>query len=167
MSLTDRVAQVIRHELHAAALTRAAESWLPEPCDLDVEGEVLSAVLNGDVTTTELQPLLSRHFFAHINQAIWEAALDAPPGDLETIHRSLVARGWRGALGDEIETLVLKQPFCSLSRLRGHVVKLMNLWSQRELIGLMQQIDADMRRGVLTADEARRRFDARAREVLG
>lgn len=134
---------VIRTELRAVGLT--AEPFQPLPADLDAEGEVLSALLDGDVTHAFLAPLEGAHFYSLIHSAIWDAAKDAAPGDLIAVRAGLVSRGWVGALEQELLQLADRQPWRSRARLREQADRIIELAKRRKLIRVLQGIEADVR----------------------
>jgi hypothetical protein len=142
------------------------DPYLPPPCNLDFEGEILSAGLDGHVTVAELAPLEPKHFYGHIHQATWEAIRDNAPGDVDGVLHALHTRGWRGDLEGELRHLALHQPWVSLTRLRAHVQELIELWRRRETIALLRNIEVEVRRG-LDAGAAREIIDRRLREVVG
>src|SRR5262245_26766036 len=110
------------------------EPYVAPPYDTDAEAEVLSARLDGHATEAELAPLEAKHFYSHLHQAVWCSARECAPGDLDGVHRGLVARGYRGKLDEELFRLELCQPWVSLPRLRGHVARIVELWTRRELV---------------------------------
>jgi replicative DNA helicase len=167
MSIADRVCRAVREEIRECGLLREHRPYMPIPCDLDAEGEILSAILDGHVTQAELAPLSAKHFYADINSAVWMAVENATPGDLMQVIAFLKTRGYRGDLEREIENLELHQPWVSVPRLKQHGSRLMELWARRQLVALVRSLEVDLCHGNATADEARRRFEARAREVLG
>jgi replicative DNA helicase len=151
---------VVRAELRAVGLT--AEPFQPLPADLDAEGEILSALLEGDVTHAFLAPLEGGHFYSLIHAAIWNAAKDVAPGDLVAVRAGLVSRGWVGALDQELLQLADRQPWRSRERLREQAERVIELAKRRKLIRALQRIEADLRTDRLSVVDAGERL----REVL-
>jgi hypothetical protein len=166
LSFADVVKKTIERSIREAGLVNEPPHWIPPPTDLDAEGEVLSARINGHVLAIELAPLDAHHFYALINQEVWKAAAEVPPGDLVGLQRALVTRGWRGAITNEVMTLAAAQPFCNLRRLREHADRLIDLWRRRALIDIGASIELELRRGTITALEARQRYGARSAELF-
>ena len=154
----------ITRELRASLLMM--EPAPRPPADLDAEGEVLSAIIDGRVTREELAPLDSRHFYSDLNRAIWDAAKLVAPGDAVGLRAALDTAGWRGELNHELLTLWSAQPWVSVQRLRESVTVLIELWARRELIAEMRRLDRQICAGVVSANEGRARLERRLREVL-
>jgi replicative DNA helicase len=155
VSLTDAVCRTVRREIRAAGLVNVPSANCPPPCDLDAEGEILSALLDAHATQDELKPLAGRHFYSIPHQQIWEAIAECPPGDVDRICQCLATRGWRGAISDELDWLLLHQPWICLRRLRAHVPRLIELADRRELIERLHTLQIQLSAGDMTAAEAR------------
>lgn len=167
MSLTEKVVAAVRREIRDCGMLNEPTHWLPPPCDLDAEGEVLSARLNGHVLAIELAPLDARHFFGDLNREIWRATEEVAPGDFPGVFRVLTTRGWRGAIAQEVHTLTAAQPFSCLRRLREHADRLIDLWRQRQVIELARHVELELRRGNLTAAQAVEQFRSRTERLFG
>jgi len=151
-SLTDVVAEEMR-----AAVMMLPREELPQaaPHDLDAEQEILSALLCDHVTTDELKPLTPQHFYSRFNQFLYQVLLNVPERDLQKLTDLLDVRG---PVLEELTTIRDATPFCSLQTLRKHVATLVERSLERELIRVMQKIDAELRVGSLARDEARIRL---------
>lgn len=153
MNLMEKIRKTVRDELRAAGLL--AEPAQPLPTDLDAEGEVLSAVIGGEILCSDLRPLSAQHFYSTLHQAIWRAAEDVAPGDLEGIYTHLTAAGWIGAIDDELEVLALTQPSRSKPMLRTQADRIIELSRRRDLIRRLQRLEADLRTDRVTEPEAK------------
>lgn len=163
--MTALLRHIVQQELRVAGgLYDPSE---PLPADLDAEAECVAAIIDGHATHTDLPFLKSEHFYSHILGAIWKAAEGAPAGDLEAVKQNLIAAGWRGALEEEIERSAFLQPFRSLSVLRENMNTILELYARRELIKRLQKAATDLRKGVVSADQARRELERWAKSTLG
>lgn len=160
-----KLADVILRELRAGLMVSEVRGAPPR--DVEAEAEILSAVVDGRVSCSELRPLGSEHFYSRFYAAVWEAAQQVAPGDIAGLRAALTTAGWRGELHDELFTIWAGQPFVLLPRLREHVRKLMELWARRELIRVLQQADAELRVGAINADGVRARLEQHFKAVLG
>ncbi|MEO7032727.1 MAG: hypothetical protein ABI548_02765 [Polyangiaceae bacterium] len=150
------LAETIAYEMRGAILQLPREIVpMPAPGNLDVEQEILSAVLVGHVTTDDLKPLEARHFYSRFNRRLFETLATSPERDLQAITDALPCRG---PILEELTIIRDATPFACLPTLRKHVKTVMDRWLERELICTMQQIDAELRVGALTHDGARARL---------
>jgi len=150
--------RVVREEMRGCALTLSREDVRPTgPHNLDAEQEILSALLCEHATFESLKPLESRQFYAHFNQKLFAFLSENPERDLQ-----LVADGLNmcGPLLEELTTIRDCSLFAGSATLAKHVSTVMNHWLERELIQVMQHIDAELRVGALTHDGARARLRA-------
>lgn len=150
--------RAIRHELRLVGLSERPGPRLRPICDVEAEAEVISAVLDGRVTTGELAPLRENHFYSLFYGAVWRAAETAAPGDVVAVRAALVAAGWRGELDTELFTALYGQPFALLPRLRALAGRIVELSTCRDLVENLQRIAFELSIGVLDASGARARL---------
>lgn len=130
--------------------------WEPPayPCNLDAEHDVLSGVINGDVTVEALHPLAPEHFYSQLNGAIFRAAEGVLPDDLETIRSKLTAAGWRGALEEELVNAGYAVPFRNVRFVEEQAKRITELWKRRELMRRLHVLLQQIRNGDRSAEQA-------------
>ncbi|HMJ14821.1 MAG TPA: hypothetical protein VK524_25590 [Polyangiaceae bacterium] len=153
----------LRTELRTAGLVNEPAPRWPEPHDDDAEQEILAAVLSGDVLPADLAPLRGQHFRAHIKQQAFAAAdalaVFGAPVTVEAIVELLTHEGYsREAVRSELELARDATPFLCRSTLQQRGERVIELWRQRQLIGVMSEVDAQLRVGVLTHEGAKLRL---------
>jgi replicative DNA helicase len=109
------------------------------PTDLDIEGELLGALLSGELSLAELEGLEARYFWSMSNRTIFEtiSSLEATgiPWNSLSVASALRSSGkLRGCGGVAylLQTLPLCQPAVSVEVARVHVQELRRLWTWRE-----------------------------------
>ncbi|MEP7049451.1 MAG: DnaB-like helicase N-terminal domain-containing protein [Pseudomonadota bacterium] len=159
------LAETIAYEMRGAIMQLPREIVpMPAPADLDIEQEILSALLCGHVTTDELKPLESRHFYSRFNQRLFEFLVASAERDLQAITDALPCRG---PVLEELTIIRDATPFACLPTLHKHIRTVMDRWLERELIRTMQEVDAELRVGALTHDGARARLRQHFMEHAG
>jgi replicative DNA helicase len=150
-----QIEQTVQREIRQAGLIHESNPWLPPPCDVDAESEIVSALLSGYVRADEL-PLSRKDFYTDVLGAIFEATIDVAPGDLEGVRTKLITMGWRGALDDELKLVAFTQPWASLARVRHLAGLVVELAAQRKLLDEIERVDRGLRIGELDRQCARR-----------
>jgi hypothetical protein len=123
----------------------------PWAADLDIEGEILGALLSGELTLRDVRGLESVHFWSLANRLVFEAMESLELGGLPWNAVSVVA--WLrlngslekcGGSAYVVETLPLCQPSVTPRVARVHVERLRELWSWRETRAALEDAARDI-----------------------
>lgn len=142
--------------MRGVALCLRREDVLPcGPNTLEGEQNVLSALLCSGITIDELKPLEAKHFYSVFNQRLFETLATTKSRDLDAVADAL---GGYGPIMEELEIIANCTPFVHPTRLHKDVIMIVDRWRERQLIQVMQKVDAELRVGALTVDGARARL---------
>ncbi len=149
-------------ELRAMSIISEPRPDLPLPNDVDIEAELVAAVLEGYATPGELAPLVENHFYSRILGEIFCAAdavlASGIPLSDEAILDALEAGGVVGDCAYELQTLRLSTPASTSQKiLRQQTERILELWRQRQAIAQLDRIVWSIRCGELAADAALKR----------
>jgi replicative DNA helicase len=120
----------------------------PPPCNLDAEGEVLSAILCGHLAHAHVPDLEPSHFYSMLNGRIFNATLHTV--NLATIAKAAEKQGFRGPLHDYLVELRDGIPYADLVRCRALADEIIECKHKRDLITKLQEVNAGLRAGRLS-----------------
>jgi hypothetical protein len=154
-TLESRLTTKIVRELRATALMQPERTTLPPPYDLDAEQALIGAALNGDVTPGDIPELRPAHFYGWLFRDAWEALDACIPAQLNPTPEIIASAVKAPRFAAELTLARDTTPALCPARARQVAARLIELHSQRELIDLMQQIDARLRTGTADHEQAR------------
>ncbi|HET7540687.1 MAG TPA: DnaB-like helicase N-terminal domain-containing protein [Polyangiaceae bacterium] len=134
------------------------------PHDGDSEQVVLSALLCGHATIEDVKPLEARHFYSTFNARLFGVLCTSAERELPALIDLL---DMRGPVLEELTLIRDASPFVCVPLLSVEVAKILDRWLERELIRVMQELDAQLRVGAITHDGARARLRQHFMENAG
>lgn len=158
-----RMADTVRSELRTAGLLNEPGPRLPLPHDLDAEGELCSAMLNGYPPPESSWPAPS-DFYSRFNGYVWAAACAVVRAGREPTAEALLAgldaQGVRGpGLVRALEELRDLQPYVCRVGLERSAERVRTLARARELIEELELTAVELRFGIREPAEAAAKLD--------
>jgi hypothetical protein len=130
----------------------------PVPTDARAEVEVVSAILDGTVTMSDLPGLQARHFAHPMHRVIIEVAPTIPRDidgglSLEAVENVLRNRGFRGPLMQWLEDRRDVVPFAGRESVLAAATRVREMWRSRRLLERLEHVCLALRTGT-TVDNA-------------
>ena len=125
----------------------------PPPCDNNAEREVMAGLLCGFVRTDELGGVLPKHFVHPIRREVYQYA-QSNGSQMQAVEDHLRARGFVGCIDLWLANARDDYPWRGKQSCRDAVRRILEAWRRRQLLDFLSTIQAGLRCGSHTADEA-------------